>query len=46
MNYYAGLLRCRDIRTQFHNDWFRHSKVGRKAVHTDRQQGNIISLYV
>jgi hypothetical protein len=29
-------LRCRDIRTKFHKDWFRHSKVNR-GIHRHTQ---------
>jgi hypothetical protein len=40
-------LRCRDIRTKFHKDCFRHSKVNRGGGmhrHTHRQQVDLISL--
>jgi hypothetical protein len=26
-------LRCRDMHTNFHKDWFRHSKVNRGGTH-------------
>jgi hypothetical protein len=32
-------FRCRDIRTRFHKDWFRHSKVmGGIHIHTDSME--------
>jgi hypothetical protein len=37
-------LRCHDIRTKFHADWFRHSKVNGEGGYTHRHQGNLISL--
>jgi hypothetical protein len=35
-------LRCRDIRTKFDKDWFRHSKVNWGGIH--RQQGDLLNL--
>jgi hypothetical protein len=37
-------LRCRDIYTRFHKDWFRHSKVDRVDMQAYRQRGDLISL--
>jgi hypothetical protein len=37
-------LRCRDIRTKFHKDWFRRSKVNKGDTQTHRQHGDRISL--
>jgi hypothetical protein len=35
-------LKCRDILSNFHKDWYRHSKVDRG----DKQHGDRISLYL
>jgi hypothetical protein len=35
---------CRDIRTKFHKDCFRHSQVNKGDTQTHRQQGDLISL--
>jgi hypothetical protein len=35
-------LRCRDIHSKFHKDWFRHSNVDRLGAH--RRHGDLISL--
>jgi hypothetical protein len=35
---------CRDIRTKFHKDWFRHSKVNRGETHTHGEQRDLTSL--
>jgi hypothetical protein len=37
-------LRCHDIHTKFHKDWFSHSEVNRRDSYAHRQQGNLISL--
>jgi hypothetical protein len=37
-------LRCRDIRTEFHKDLFRQSKVNMGDKHTRGQQRDLISL--
>jgi uncharacterized C2H2 Zn-finger protein len=37
-------LRCRDICTKFHKDWFRHSEVNRGHTHTHTQERDLISL--
>jgi hypothetical protein len=37
-------LRCHDIYTKFHNDWFRHSNVDRGESRTHRQHGDLISI--
>jgi hypothetical protein len=36
-------LRCHDIHTKFHKEWFRNSKVD-AGTHTHRQQGDLINL--
>jgi hypothetical protein len=36
-------VRWHDIRTKFHKDWFRHSKVSREG-YMHRQEGDLISL--
>jgi hypothetical protein len=42
MKYGVGLS-CRDIRTKFHNDWFRHSRVD-KGGYTDTQTGSRLHM--
>jgi hypothetical protein len=37
-------LRCHDIHTKFHKDWFSHSEVDRGDSQTHKQHGDIISL--
>jgi hypothetical protein len=37
-------LRCHDIHTKFHEDWFSHSKVDEGDTQTHRQHGDLISL--
>jgi hypothetical protein len=39
-----GGLRCHDIHTKFHTDWFQHSEVIRGDTQTHRQDGDRISL--
>jgi hypothetical protein len=37
-------LRCHDMHTEFHKDWYRHSKVNWGDSQTHRQHGDRISL--
>jgi hypothetical protein len=37
-------IRCHDIHTKFHKDWFRHLKLTGGDTETHRQQGDLISL--
>jgi hypothetical protein len=39
-------LRCHDIHTEFHTDWFSHSKVDMGGGYTDTQHGDRISLFL
>jgi hypothetical protein len=40
-------LRCHDIRTKFHKDWFSHSKVDRVwDTKAHRQRGDLVSLFL
>jgi hypothetical protein len=37
-------FRCHDVHTEFHKDWFGHSKVDGGESQTHRQHGDRISL--
>jgi hypothetical protein len=37
-------IKCRDIHTNFHKDWFMHSEVYKSDTHTPRQQSDLIRL--
>jgi hypothetical protein len=43
--HYWDELKCHDIHTDLHKDWFRHSKVGGGIyIQTHRQEGDLINV--